>query len=302
MAYTHRSRTPASQADRRAQDQALKDSITQGAAALVEEVKQGRSERFEQVLQFAARFHQYSLGNQLLIAEQCPSASRVAGYKTWERMGYHVAQGQHGIRILAPRPYVKHADEQETEDGATARMGLYFVSCAVFDASQLNADEVAAKPLPQFFTALDSDDQTDALAARVVDAMQAHGIRVTECGDLPGSVQGYSEGGHVALRAGLPSRNRLQTLCHEWAHELLHQGTNAAAKDASRGVRECHAEATAYIVCAHYGLHNPFSADYLQSWSNTPETLMAELGWVQQAATTIITALGGEPHEPATVE
>lgn len=288
--YTRHSST--SQGDHRAQDLALKESITRGAAALAEELKQGRSERFEQVLQFAARFHHYSFGNQMLIAQQCPSATRVAGYRAWERLGYHVAKGACGIRILAPRPYIRH-DARDHDETGEPRMGMFFASVAVFDASQLNQDELVAKPLPQFFTALDSDEQTDALAARVVAAMQARGIRVTEAADLPGTVQGYSEGGHVALRAGLPSRNRVQVLAHEWAHELLHQGAGAQCKDAKRGVRECHAEAVAYVVCSHFGLRNPFSSDYLSSWGNTAESLLAELGWVQQAASTIITALDG---------
>lgn len=33
------------------------------------------------------KFHHYSFGNALLILFQCPTASRVAGYGTWKKLG-----------------------------------------------------------------------------------------------------------------------------------------------------------------------------------------------------------------------
>ena len=38
----------------------------------------------------------------------------------------------------------------------------------------------------------------------------------------------------------------------------------------------------------HFGIHNPFSADYLQHWGNTPEDLRAELEIVRKTAAYII--------------
>src|SRR3954467_7312564 len=49
-----------------------------------------------------SRFHNYSLTNTLLIASQCPHASRVAGYRTWQSMGRQVRKGERAIRIMAP--------------------------------------------------------------------------------------------------------------------------------------------------------------------------------------------------------
>jgi hypothetical protein len=288
--------TPATSAG--SPEQALRESITAAAEALAEELRQGKSERFTALLAFAARFHHYSLGNQLLIAQQCPEATRVAGYKTWEGLGYHVERGQHGIRILAPRTYSRRGEEGEADQaladaGVTERKAVYFASVPVFDVSQLNPEEVAARPLPTFYYASETDQETDALCTRAVAAMAAAGITVEGRDDLASPEhQGYSRGGYVAVRAGLPSRNRFKTLVHEWAHELLHQGAaKADAAGLSKGVRECHAEATSYVVCAHFGLHNPFSSDYLKSWGADATTLLAELGAVHSAAMTIITTL-----------
>jgi hypothetical protein len=43
-----------------------------------------------------------SFRNQCLIAAQCPTATRVAGYQAWRRLGRWVRRGETGIVILAP--------------------------------------------------------------------------------------------------------------------------------------------------------------------------------------------------------
>ena len=48
-----------------------------------------------------AVFHRYSLTNQLLIAMQRPTASRVAGFRKWLQLGYCVSKGEKAIRIWA---------------------------------------------------------------------------------------------------------------------------------------------------------------------------------------------------------
>ncbi len=249
--------------------------INQGIEQLLAEMQQGRSARLENYLAFTARFHRYSAHNQMLIFMQCPNATYVAGYKTWQEMGYQVARGQKGIRILAPRPYKKvNAETQEEE----AR--IYFVTVAVFDASQLA--DLDKTPLPRFFTPL-ADDQQE-LYARVAQVVAEDGIIINE--ENTGRAQGYSAGGRIGLTESLGSRNKLLTLVHEYAHELLHWDQDG--KRQSKQVKECHAEAVSYVVAHHFGIHNPFSADYLQSWGNTPKELLAELEIVRRTAAYII--------------
>ncbi len=217
---THRRRghKSAAHAHTPAAGQSLQASILQAAEALIEELRAGKSARFEQLLRFSSRFHHYSLGNQLLISLQCPEATRVAGYRTWEQMGYHVAKGQHGIRILAPRVWRRRDDQVDDalrEGGVSERSAVSFASVPVFDVSQLNPEELAAKPLPSFYHDLGTDDETEALCTRIVAAMTRSGITVEELdGDRFPSAehQGFSAGGYVAVRRGLPSRNRLRTL------------------------------------------------------------------------------------------
>src|SRR6266542_1546317 len=82
-----------------------KNILDRGIEELLLGLKQGTSQRLENYLAFTARFHRYSVANQMLIYMQRPDATFVAGYKKWQEMGYQVARGQKGIRILAPRPH-----------------------------------------------------------------------------------------------------------------------------------------------------------------------------------------------------
>ena len=62
-----------------------------------------------------AMFPTYLHNNQILIFIQRPDARRVAGFRTWKRLGRHVKKGANGIAILAPCVYGKKA-ETENED------------------------------------------------------------------------------------------------------------------------------------------------------------------------------------------
>src|SRR5215211_7617972 len=98
------------------QEAYLKGVVEQGAQHLLGELEQGKSEHLQRYLAFASRFHRYSPTNQLLIYLQKPEATRVAGYKTWQKLGYQVGKGEKGIRIQAPRPYARVDKETGEEE------------------------------------------------------------------------------------------------------------------------------------------------------------------------------------------
>jgi hypothetical protein len=260
---TRRTSAPASaQAHRdeaQERNEQLRASLKAAAEALITEVQAGKSAKLEALLTFQAHFHHYSVSNQMLIALQCPQAERVAGYRAWEQLGYHVAKGQRAIRILAPRVGKRSVESVEvtSEDHAAGEdprtgeaVATYFAYVPVFDVSQLDPAELAAKPLPAFYHDLGSDAETERLMATMEQCLRASGVRVKDVDPdtLTGDQQGWSAGGLIGLRAGLASRNRVRTLCHEWAHEVLHQGATALDRTASRAQREHQAEATSYVV------------------------------------------------------
>ena len=86
-------------------------------AKLVEAVADlATSEGWARMLAAAARFHDYSPSNILLICAQRPDATRVAGIRTWNSLGRRVNKGEHGIAILAPCIYRATPGEPATTD------------------------------------------------------------------------------------------------------------------------------------------------------------------------------------------
>lgn len=252
--------------------------IEQGIAQLLDELRQGKSERLEKYLTFSARFHRYSAHNQLLIYLQCPEATYIAGYRAWQEMGYQVRRGEKGIRILAPRTH-KTIDPETGEEQVT----MYFGTATVFDASQLA--NLAERPVPTFFTPL-LDDQQE-LYERLARVVNEDGIALEETQTR--MAQGYSAAQRIVLKEGLDSRSKILTLLHEYTHELLHW--TPPGRQQTMQAKECQAEAVSYVVAHHLGIYNPFSADYLQHWGTTPKELMAELETVRRTSAYIIDRL-----------
>ena len=90
---------------------ALHDSLTAQVEALVS------GDDWARFLAVAARFHSYSPNNVWLVLAQRPQATRVAGYRTWQRLGRQVNKGAKGIAILAPCVYRRRSvDESELTD------------------------------------------------------------------------------------------------------------------------------------------------------------------------------------------
>ncbi|BBF73465.1 LtrC-like protein [Lacticaseibacillus paracasei] len=60
------------------------------------------TQKFKQYLRQNAAFHGYSVRNVLLINMQHPNATRVAGFKQWDKLGRHIRKGEHAIKITMP--------------------------------------------------------------------------------------------------------------------------------------------------------------------------------------------------------
>ena len=281
----------------------LTEKVNGHLNTLIEAIKTGETERLTNYLAFSSRFHRYSRRNQQLIYDQKPEATRVANFRKWQQEGYQVAEGQKGIRILVPKPpkglkreAIPDPNEEEAtgaEAGAKARE-IYFVTRnfkvgSVFDVSQLTPD----KRPPEFFTAIQGDHQ--ALHERLIQAVQNEGITYQESVDTQGA-RGYSAGGLIVVRPDQSPGNKAAVTTHEWAHEIMHK--EEERRSLPKQVKECHAEATAFVVLSHFGITIPYSAEYLTLWGNTQESLRQELELVAGAATQIIDKLHAlEPGE-----
>lgn len=264
----------------------LKDSMTAAITALAAEtdsVKQDAA--FRAYLNSMSRFHSYSWGNQLLIAIQFPEATRVAGFNTWRKMGRFVKKGQKGIGIFAPmkrRQGKEETPEVETSETATKGPRLVGFRCVtVFDVSQTDGEALPDRPEHN------ATEGGDDLLPKLEAAAAAFGIRVNYQ-HIPGKAEGYSMGGLVIVEETQPVPAKCGTLAHEIAHELLHKG-------AERGTlqqRELEAEATAYVVLAHFGMSSG-SRFYLHNYGVTGDMLTASLQIIAGASRRIIEQIEG---------
>jgi antirestriction protein ArdC len=258
----------------------------------VERVLDG--EGFKRYLAFAARFHDYSANNCLLVLAQRPGAARIAGYKRWRELGQQVRRGEEGIRILAP---IFRTVEDEGS-GERRRVLSSFKVVKVFDASQTDpipgAGPLPEKPGPEVLTG--SSEAARGLARSLARICEAEGLTVREDSEeldalYPGANGLYSpRKGLILLREGASDDGRAKTLAHELAHHLLlHR--DAPASGAERAVLEAEAEGTAYAVLSYFGVDaSGYSFAYVAHWAERKEMVKAVLARVQMAARRIIGA------------
>ena len=213
------------------------------------------SDDWQAALQFAAKFHRYSFGNQLLIARQKPDAMRVAGFNTWKKLGRHVKAGETGLRILAPITVKK-----ENDDGTESRVLRWFKVVSVFDVSQTEGADLPEEV--RYPSLLGGEGSAWDDLARLV---EAEGFTV-ERGPCFGA-NGFTDYAArvVRVRDDVTPMQATKTLAHELGHVLLHEGERFEC----RGVKEVEAESVAYVVCAALGFETgDYSLPYVAGWSD----------------------------------
>jgi hypothetical protein len=213
-------------------------------------------------LDYQSVFHSYSFGNVLLIAAQCPHATRVAGFRAWQRVNRFVRKGEKALWVLAPMVY---KNTEATDDDERVIRGFKYVP--VFDVSQTEGEE-----LPNVCNRLSGDDPS-GLFLRLVSVAQSIGFTVEDA-ELPGSVNGDCT--HSVRRIRIDVTNspaqRVKTLAHELAHAMLHE----TFQDLS--LAELEAESTAYIVCQSLGLEtSDYSFGYVATWSGSGDEAITRI-------------------------
>jgi len=228
-----------------------------------------------------SRFPKYSLANQMLIFTQRPDATRVQGYRAWNKAGYQVRKGEHGIAIYAPMIFAnKHDTAAESDSDTTPRLG-YRVAY-VFDLAQV--ERIAGTSTPP----IDAPALTDSTAAhRALEALKAflvgHNVELAYQLLAPG-LMGYTDGRRITLRLGQAPHVEFATLAHETTHVLLHF-TAVCATRPDLTTRETEAEAVTYLLCAQLGIAGTeASVEYIQSYRGTPDTLDLSLERIRATA------------------
>ena len=241
--------------------------------AAVDALRSG--EGWQRWLRVRRHFHSYSLHNQLLIANQCPEATRVAGFRAWLKLGYAVRKGERGIRIWAPCPPSKRQIAEWKQAGADPheRPPTYFRLVAVFDRSQVD-------PLPDFPggpieleppSEPTSGDGLAQLFDPLVQFGSSLGITVA-VEPVPGAASGYLEPATDRLVIDVQSDSfsanaQVQTLIHELAHALVRRDRRPEDPKLPYAEEEVVVESVAFAVCASLGLDtSPSSIPYIAGW------------------------------------
>ena len=248
------------------------------------------SEKYREMLRCMSKFHHYSLNNCLLIAMQYPSASLVAGYRTWQKeFDRQVRKGEKGIRILAP---CKYKIEKEKTDGAEKEIveitGFRVVSVFAYEQTE-------GRELPMISVNELTGDVKNY--HKLFDALKDI-CPVSICSeDIQSGVNGYYDDAarRIAIRSGMSQIQTIKTMIHEISHQRLHSRENLdGEKPLDRGTKEVEAESIAYTVCSHYGLDTAeYTFGYVAGWSSGKETkeLKNSLERIRTTADEMITSI-----------
>lgn len=256
------------------------------------------SAEIRRYLSFFAKFRGHSFYNTMLIWLQRPDATRVAGFRQWEKkFNRRVKKGAKGIFILVPIMY-KKGDEEIGNDSALDKdtenkqrlMG--FRAGYVFDISDTEAiNEAGEVPsVPQWFTESDPTERTKELYGYLLEVIDNLGIKLTTDQAI-GSEKGYSRGDHINMTSPVQGAGELSTLIHELAHELMHQKRSSIyfqGEMLSKELKELQAESVAYVVMKHYELSVQHQPTYLALWKANKQEILKNMKVISDVSRFII--------------
>ena len=249
------------------------------------------SHNFREFLLTMSKFHDYSIGNLILITIQRPDATRVAGFRTWQELGRWVKKGEKGIAILAPCLPPKSArvtepkdEEPDEEEKVTEIRPLYFKVVHVFDISQTDG-----KPLPEFEVPSLTGEANEELFENLMVLTREQGLEVNfeSRPHQDPAIKGSYSGKSIWVRPEESRAQQLKTLLHEVAHYYSEGVFHIPRRDA-----ETIAESVAFTIGVHFGFDSGIrSFSYVALWAEDKKVLEANLTAIRKVSTKIFDAL-----------
>jgi antirestriction protein ArdC len=215
------------------------------------------------VSQAFTRFHNYSMGNQLLAWCQCErrgiSPGPIGTFMRWKELSRHVKKGEKAITLCMPVTGKRTAERKNDETGQDEPVEIGYTRFVYknnwFVLSQTDGKDYEPEPVPGW----NADTALSNLNIERVPFTM-----------MDGNVQGYAKHRTVAINP--VAEQPESTLFHELAHIVLGhtaEGTlNSDSNDRTpRDIRELESECTALICCEALGLPGAAeSRGYIQSW------------------------------------
>lgn len=248
------------------------------------------SENYKNMLTVMSKFHNYSANNCILILLQCPTATFVAGYKSWQNnFKRQVKKGEKAIKILAPskRKYTKTETDENGNESEKEIEYMAFYPTYVFDISQTEGED-----LPTVCHELKGDiDGFKSLFDGIKKATTAN----VSIGEVDGQAKGYfsPNDNKIVVKAGMEETQTIKTLIHEVAHSILHR-KDGEQEQATHNTKEVQAESVAYIVSNYLGIDtSEYSFGYVAGWSTGKDVkeLKESLDVIQKTASKIISCV-----------
>lgn len=264
---------------------------------LIKQLREGiqaiwESDNYSAYLRTLSKFHDYSLGNCILIWQQNPEATHVAGFHTWKNLGRYVKKGEKGITILAPcvpakpKPADPAEGEEETDEMEVMRRPIYFKPVHVFDVSQTDGAPITDIDVPTL-----SGDVSDSFWNKLLNYAGQESVRVDFIPrpDVDRDIKGWYDprAKDIWIRPEEPKAQQAKTLAHELAH---HNSTRAPLFD--RADEETIAESVAFVVCGRFGFDTGIrSFPYVAVWAGDEKRLRNNLSAVRAIADKMIDAM-----------
>lgn len=274
---------------------------------LLKQMEQGtkevfESDRYKQYLSTMSKFHNYSFGNVMLIMMQCPQATHVAGYVSWQKNFNRQVVRPGAIKILGYAPKTIEVDvEIKDQNGqrildengrpkieTQKRIIPGFKPVNVFDISATEGE-----PLPSLIDELQGDVKYYDHLWEAINACSPCPISFEK---IEGGAKGYfsHSSNSIAINEGMSQVQTIKTAIHEMAHAELHTPDAMGDDKLTRDTREVQAESVAFVVCQHYGIDtSEYSFTYVAGWSGSQELkqLHESLATIQKEACSLITRI-----------
>ena len=280
----------------------ITEQLEQGVKELFE------SQKYKDYLTTMSKFHSYSHNTVLLIFQQKPDASLIAGYSAWKtEHGRQVRKGSKAIKILAPAPYRAKVNRDKInpdtnkpvldENGNPVKENvevqkLAFKVVSVFDVSDTEGRELPSAGVSELMGDVERyEDFFEALKRTCPVPI--------EFDTISSGAKGYFSltENRIVINKGMRQVQTIKTIIHEISHQRLHSGDNPDhGKDKPRSSKEVEAESVAYTVCQHYGIDtSDYSFAYVTGWSEGKELpeLKQSLDTIRKTASEFISKIDG---------
>lgn len=212
------------------------------------------SDRYKELLDNMANFHDYSVNNSIGIMIQKPDATLVAPYTKWQKLNRQVKKGEKGIVILCPVKCKKMIEKTKLDEtgkpvldkngfeikNKTYQDCIAFKIGFVFDKSQTvqieGKKELVLEPVNEL---KESVGQSFSELMHTIQDISPVPVSFEK---IQSGAKGYYDDKHVKIvvNQGMSELQTLKTLIHETVHARIH-GTHWESdyKKISFDVRKC---------------------------------------------------------------